>query len=258
LNGKPLAQRVALVTGVSRRQGIGFAIAGRLAALGADLYVHSFAAFDARQAWGSEPAGPGALARELEGHGGRVLHQDLDLSDPGAPERLLAAAVQAFGHVDALVANHADGGIGRLEELTSAAIDQHLAVNVRATLLLIKEFAAQHDGRPGGRVVLLISGQHLEPMPGELAYVASKGALHQLTLSLAAHLAPRGITVNAVNPGATDTGYASPALYQEVLARQPMGRWGQPDDAARLIAWLATDEASWITGQVLNSTGGGT
>ena len=86
-------------------------------------------------------------------------------------------------------------------------------------------------------------------MPGELAYAASKGALHQLTASLAAHLAPRGITVNTVNPGATDTGYATEALYQAVIDREPLGRWGRPEDAARLIGWLAADEARWVTGQ---------
>lgn len=116
---------------------------------------------------------------------------------------------------------------------------------------------AQHDGRPGGRVILLTSGQHLNPMPGELAYVASKGALHQLTLSLSAHLISRGITVNTVNPGATDTGYASAELYESIRIAHPQGRWGQPENAARLIGWLATDEAQWITGQVINSTGDG-
>jgi 3-oxoacyl-[acyl-carrier protein] reductase len=94
-------------------------------------------------------------------------------------------------------------------------------------------------------------------MPGELAYIASKGALHPLGLSLSAYLAPRGITVNVVNPGATDTGYASPELYRKILALEPRGRWGKPDDAARLIGWLCTDDAGWITGQVINSTGGG-
>ena len=102
---------------------------------------------------------------------------------------------------------------------------------------------------------MMTSGQHLSPMPGELAYIASKGAIHQLTASLAAHLASREITVNTVNPGATDTGYATPDLYQAVIEHHPRRRWGVPDDAARLIAWLATDEATWITGQVINSTG---
>jgi 3-oxoacyl-[acyl-carrier protein] reductase len=104
---------------------------------------------------------------------------------------------------------------------------------------------------------MMTSGQHLSPMPGELPYIASKGAIHQLTASLAAHLAPRGITVNSINPGATDTGYADEKLIEEVLALEPQGRWGEPDDAARLIAWLCSDDARWITGQVINSTGGG-
>jgi 3-oxoacyl-[acyl-carrier protein] reductase len=94
-------------------------------------------------------------------------------------------------------------------------------------------------------------------MPNELAYIASKGALNQLTLSLSADLIRRGITVNTVNPGATDTGWASGELYESIRDLNPQGRWGQPEDAARLIGWLATDEAQWITGQVLNSTGGG-
>jgi 3-oxoacyl-[acyl-carrier protein] reductase len=90
-----------------------------------------------------------------------------------------------------------------------------------------------------------------------LAYIASKGALYPLTLSLSAHLARRRITVNAVNPGATDTGYASPELYKTVLEQEPQGRWGLPEDAAKLVAFLCTDDAQWITGQTINSTGGG-
>lgn len=147
--------------------------------------------------------------------------------------------------------------MGSLEELTAAEVDKHLQVNVRGTLLLVQEFAAQHDGRSGGQVILLTSGQHLNPMPGELAYVASKGTLHQLRMSLLAHLIGRGITVNTVNPGATDTGYASAELYETIRIAHPQGRWGQPEDAARLIGWLVTDDAQWITGQVINSTGGG-
>jgi 3-oxoacyl-[acyl-carrier protein] reductase len=130
-------------------------------------------------------------------------------------------------------------------------------VNTRATLLLVQEFAARYDGTHPGRVIMMTSGQHRGPMPGELPYAASKGALHQLTASLAVHLAPRGITVNTVNPGATDTGWADPATHRAVLAAEPMGRWGTPEDAARLIGWLVGPDAGWVTGEVVNSTGGG-
>ena len=253
----PLLGRVAVVTGVSRRVGIGYAVASRLAALGADLFVHSFAPFDADQPWGADPEGVGPLLADLRNMGVQVEHSDADFADTGAPGEIMASAVRALGHVDILVANHAYSTSGTLEELTAVQIDAHLQVNVRASLLLAQALAAQHDGRPGGRVVLMTSGQHLHPMPGELAYVASKGALHQLTASLAAHLAPRGITVNTVNPGATDTGYATPDLHAAVRAAEPQGRWGQPEDAARLIGWLCTDDARWVTGQVINSTGGG-
>ena len=252
-----LQGRVAVVTGVSRRAGIGFAVASRLAALGADLFLHSFAPFDVAQPWGADQEGTAALAAELQQFGVKVEQKEADFADPDAPHAILAAAVQAFGHVGILVANHAYSTLGSLEELTAAQIDAHLQINVRGSLLLTQAFAAQHDGRAGGRAVLMTSGQHLTSMAGELAYAASKGALHQLTASLAAHLAPRGITVNTVNPGATDTGYADEELRQAVIAAEPMGRWGRPEDAARLIGWLATDDACWVTGQVINSTGGG-
>lgn len=248
---------MALITGVSRRIGIGFAVANRLAQLGADLLIHAYAPYDAQQPWGADPNGPPALVEALRAHGRRVELVEADFADPDAPGRVMAAAVAAYEHVDILVANHAYSTMGALEEVTADQIDRHMAVNVRGSLLLVKEFAAQHDGRPGGRVVLMTSGQHLGPMPGELAYIASKGALHQLTLSLSAHLASRGITVNTVNPGATDTGWAPPEAVEAVRTRHPQGRWGEPDDAARLIAWLATDDARWITGQVINSNGGG-
>jgi 3-oxoacyl-[acyl-carrier protein] reductase len=253
----PLHNRIALVTGVSRRVGIGFATAQRLAELGADLLIHSYAPFDARQPWGADCDGPGALVEALRATGRRAEHVEADFADPEAPQQVLAAAIDAFGHVDILVANHAYSRPGALEVLSAAEIDAHLQINVRASLLLVQAFAAQHDGRAGGRVILMTSGQHLGPMPGELAYIASKGALHQLTQSLSAHLVGRGITLNTVNPGATDTGYATPELYDAVRALEPQGRWGQPEDAARLIGWLATDDAQWITGQVINSTGGG-
>jgi 3-oxoacyl-[acyl-carrier protein] reductase len=93
-------------------------------------------------------------------------------------------------------------------------------------------------------------------MPGELAYALQKGALASVTRSLATTLAEQAITVNTVNPGPVDTGYATGETYDAVAALFPGGSWGMPDDPARLIAWLATDEAGWITGQVIDSEGG--
>lgn len=223
-----LSDRVAVVTGVGKPAGIGFAVLHRLEERGAQVFAHA-----------SEPQ-PGRFVA--------------DFADPDAPTALFAAARERFGHVDILVANHALSESGRLGETTAAQLDAHFAVNVRASILLAKELAAQHDGRPGGRVVLMTSGQHLGPMPTELAYAVSKGALHQATATLADELAERGITVNSVNPGPTDTGWGIGDL--EPYPAMPLGRWGEPDDAARLIAWLCTDEAAWLTGQVLNSEGG--
>ena len=99
----------------------------------------------------------------------------------------------------------------------------------------------------------MTSGQDLGPMPGEVAYAASKAALASITKTLADQLADRGITLNTVNPGPVDTGYAPPDVHEVIRRHFPQGRWGTPDDPARLIAWLATDEAAWITGQVINS-----
>jgi 3-oxoacyl-[acyl-carrier protein] reductase len=252
-----LKGRVALVTGVSRRKGIGLAIANQLAILGADVFIHSFTPYDADREWGADPDGMSALITALQKHGTKIAHAEGDFSDPAVPEKIMQNAVQIFGHIDILVANHTYSTMGSLEELTAADIDMHLQVNVRGTLLLAQAFAAQHHQKSGGRVILLTSGQQLNPMPGELAYVASKGALQQLTMSLSAHLIPRGITVNTVNPGATDTGWANAEVFDFVRAANPQGRWGNPADAARLIGWLATDDAQWITGQTINSNGGG-
>jgi 3-oxoacyl-[acyl-carrier protein] reductase len=222
---QPLAGRVALVTGVSRRAGIGFAIARRLAQDGADLFLHSWAPFDAAPPWGADPDGADVLAAELRDGGRRVEHLAADFRAAEASQQFVDAAIAAFGHVDILIATHAYSTLGTLERLRAGENDTHLAVNVRGTSLLIKDWAAQHDDmRAGGRVMLMTSGHHRSPMPGELAYVAAKGALHQLTASLAGHLAPRQITVNTIDPGATDMGHAAPSFFEAVLRQQPQGR----------------------------------
>jgi 3-oxoacyl-[acyl-carrier protein] reductase len=240
-----LSGRAAVVTGVSRRNGIGFAVARRLSGVEARVLTHSWSRADEHDE-GDELA---ATLAELR----TPAHVEADFADPAAPAHVLAAAGDAFGHVDILVVNHTRSTTMSLSELTAEELDAHLHVNVRASLLLVKEFARQHDGRAGGRVVLFTSGQHLGPMRSEIPYAASKGALHQITATLADELVERGITVNALNPGPTDTGWAagvdpSPAM--------PLGRFGQPDDAARLVLWLCSDDGAWVTGQVIDSEGG--
>jgi 3-oxoacyl-[acyl-carrier protein] reductase len=245
-----LASRNALVTGVSRRAGIGYAVVRRLLDAGAAVFIQGWTPHDAAQHWGAEPGGTEAIAQELG-----VPFLEADFADAETPEHVVATAAETLGPLDVLVVNHARSGHGRLDQLMAGEIDAFLHENVRATLLLMREFAVRHDGsRVGGRVVLLTSGQHLGPMPREVAYAVSKGALQQATLTLADELADRGITVNTVNPGPTDTGAG--LADQDPASTMPFGRWGEPDDAARLIVWLCSDEARWITGQTIDSEGG--
>jgi 3-oxoacyl-[acyl-carrier protein] reductase len=257
----PLRGRVALVTGVSRRAGIGYATARRLAALGASLFLHHYAPHDRGQPWGADPGGIpavlGGVSSALAADEARVHDAQLDLADPNAPSQLISAAAGQLGHLDILVCNHArSGGDGPLGTLDAAMLDAHWAVNTRSSILLAQAFAAQHDGRPGGRIIFMTSGQDLGPMTGEIAYAASKGALASITRTLADSLASRPITLNTVHPGPVDTGYATPEDHETVRRHFPQGRWGTPDDPARLIAWLATDEAAWITGQIIHTEGG--
>jgi 3-oxoacyl-[acyl-carrier protein] reductase len=245
-----LAGRHALVTGVSRRAGIGYGVARRLRDAGAAVFIHGWTPHDATQRWGAEQGGTEAVAGELA-----VPFVEADFADPAAPVQVVAAAAEALGPLDIVVVNHARSGHGRLADLTAGEIDSFLHENVRAALLLVREFAARYDdSRDGGRVLLMTSGQHLAPMAREVAYAVSKGALQQATATLADELADRGITVNAVNPGPTDTGWG--LADQDPGATMPFGRWGHPDDAARLITWLCSDDARWITGQTINSEGG--
>lgn len=260
----PLSGRTALVTGAARRGGIGHAIASRLARMGASLCVHHLASHDAAQPWGADDT-EAALdgLRELLAPGAVLTDVSADLADPQAPEQVLTHATGVLGHLDVLVCNHArSGGDGPLVDQTVETLDGHWQVDTRSTLLLTAGFARRHDGRQGGRVVWMTSGQQLGPMPGEVAYAAAKAALAGVTSTVAEELAARGILLNTVNPGPVDTGYLAPGTTDrpELLAwireRFPTGRFGEPDDPARLVAWLVSDEGRWVVGQVLSSEGG--
>lgn len=262
MSSLPLAGRVAVVTGVSRRRGIGLAVASRLASMGTSLFIHHYRPHDEDQPWGADAIDDLVAKLRAKLTSGSSLHElSLDLSRPDAPDQLIEAVVAAFGHLDILVCNHAQSGRdGALSDVTGEMLDRHWQVNARSTVLATRAFAEQHDGREGGRVVWMTSGQAKGAMTSEIAYVASKAALAGLTASVADGLIERGIVLNTVNPGPVNTGYLDRDVLQEdhpkLLEHFPSGRFGEPDDPARLIAWLVSDEGRWVVGQVIDSEGG--
>lgn len=233
----------ALVTGVSRRAGIAWRTAEHLQHLGWALSTSGWPAHDEEQPWGGDSQPPESAEWNW---------QAADLADPVVPERLVADHLARHAGLDALVAIHARSCAGELGELTAAELDLSFAVNTRATLLLVQAAAAAGVRR----VVLFTTGVHRDPMPTEIPYATSKAALQGITTSLAAALARRGATVNCINPGPVDTGYADEATAVHVSARMPAGRWGLPSDIAPVVAWLLSDDAAWITGQTFDADGG--
>ena len=263
----PLAGRTVLVTGVSRRVGIGHAIACRAADYGASIVAHHYRPHDVSQPWGADDVE--AVMASIRSHligPAQLIDVPADLAAPGEPARVVEQAAATAGHLDALVCNQAmSSPDGPLSEMTEAVLDAHWTVDARASILLAQAFAAQEvfaapvppgPGRRRGAIVFLTSGQGLGPLPGEIAYAAAKAAIAGVTLTISEELIDAGITVNTVNPGPVDTGYLTEEIRQATAAMFPQGRWGEPDDAARLITWLLTDEARWITGQVISSEGG--
>jgi 3-oxoacyl-[acyl-carrier protein] reductase len=238
-----LRGRTVLVTGGNT--GIGAATVRVFAAEGARVGLAYF----------EKPERAEALVDEVRAGGGRAAAFEADLADAAVIPRLLDQVETALGPMTVLVNNAAHSTSDGYEALSAATLDRHYFVNARATGLLTAELGRRFEGE-WGRVVNLTSGQSLGAMPGELAYVASKGAIEALTRTLALELAPRGITVNAVDPGATDTGWMSTELRAQMLRRAPFGRLGTPEDAARLILFLSSAQAGWITGQVIHSRGG--
>jgi 3-oxoacyl-[acyl-carrier protein] reductase len=236
--------KTAVITGVSRQIGIGYAIARRLHSDGWQASLSGWPAHDVEQPWGADSAAP-----DLPG----LPWQAVDLGDPATPDRLVADHLTRFGSIDALVAVHARSSDQDLATVTAAEMDTSFAVNARATVLLVRA-AARAGAR---RVVLFTTGVHRAPMPTEIPYAMSKAAIQGITASLAAALAGSGTTVNCVNPGPVDTGYADPDAHAFVASRMPIApRWGEPDDIAGVVAWLLSDDAAWITGQTIDFDGG--
>jgi 3-oxoacyl-[acyl-carrier protein] reductase len=251
-----LEGKVALITGVSRRIGIGAAIAHSMAQAGCHLFTTWYSAYD-RLAYGKDSSIEAleilAMARAK---GVKAEGIPADLGDPDTPVKVFDAAEQAIGPVDILINNAAYNLNADIYHVTVESMDAHYAVNLRGAVLLCAEFSHRHNGRPGGRIINLTSGQSVGPMPDEIPYITTKGAIEALTVSLSEALIRKGITVNAVDPGATDTGWINPDLHAALVAAYPAGRVGTPLDAARIILYLASSQAAWITGQIIHSRGG--
>lgn len=250
LTSAPLAGRVALVTGLSRPAGIAMAVARRLHELGAVVHATGWPPHDASMAWGAADVGdlPFPVARH-------------DLEDPEAPARVVDEVVGARGRLDIVAAVHARSSEAGFDDVDAAELDRCWAANVRSIVLLAQRFAAVHDpapadGPPTGRMLWCTSGQHRAPMDLEIAYAVSKGALHQMTLSVDRALSRSGIVANCINPGPVDTGWAAPEIHEAVAERFPDGRWTSPAQIADLVGFLVSDAGAVIRGQVIDAESG--
>jgi 3-oxoacyl-[acyl-carrier protein] reductase len=245
---------VALVTGASRLKGIGAAIAIALAEDGWDVGLTSWTAYDVAQPW--QQAGdvePEAVVAAVRAAGARCTRIEADFFDAATPAAVFDQVGRDLGPVTGLVVNHTECVVSGLRDTTIESFDRHYAVNVRAPWLLMRELAQRFPvGAEAGRVVTLTSDHVI----GNLPYGATKAAANCVALAATAELAPLGITVNAVNPGGTDTGWMQPEHLEHIAATSPSGVPSTTDDAARLVRWLFSPAGRWINGQLLYSNGG--
>ena len=238
-----LAGKVAVVTGAAR--GLGLAIATRFAEEGARVLLADLS--------GDAVA---AAAATLGQPGLRV-----DVSKRDEVDRMVASATESFGQVDILVNN---AGLYRntpLQELTEAEFDQLLAVNLKSALFGIQAVAPQMVARRSGSIVNVASVAARLGAIGTIAYSVSKAGVAQLTNVAAIELAPHNVRVNAVGPGTFATemsvgAYADPTLHSKILPRIPMGRMGQPEEAAGVALFLASDDSTYVTGKTIYVDGG--
>jgi NAD(P)-dependent dehydrogenase (short-subunit alcohol dehydrogenase family) len=246
-----LEDKSAIVTGAT--SGIGRATVRRFVAEGASVL-----------AVGRNREALSSLAASTAGEPGHVAAFAGDVTDVHEPERIVQAALEAFSGIDVLVNAAGIIGAGSVETTTDEGWDQMLDVNLRAPFRLMRA-AATHLAKRRGAIVNVSSVTGLRAFPGVLAYCVSKAGVDQLTRCAALELAPRGVRVNAVNPGVVVTqlhrrsGFTE-AQYRDFLEHSktthPLGRVGQPEEIAEAILWLASDRSGWITGETLALDGG--
>jgi 3-oxoacyl-[acyl-carrier protein] reductase len=284
-----LKGRIALVTGGNNPHGIGAAVAKALAEQGAMVFIHYFRQ-EAAAPQSDEPDAPGLdlyyamqsrsadkVVQAIRDAGGRAECWEADLHNPAAVPRLFDGAEETFGPVEILVNNAADYEADtfmpqklleqgeqhlweegpRTSTIHAASHERNFGVNTRAAALAMAEFAKRHalHELSWGRVVN-ISADCSQGSPAEVSYRASKYALESYSRSAAAELGPLGITVNVVSPGPIQTGYISREAEKELIKSIPLGRVGLPEDISAAVIFLASEQAGWITGQLVTVHGG--
>ena len=242
---RPLAGKVAIVTGGSR--GIGRAAAEALGQRGATVVVNYAERADAAA----------EVVAAIEAAGGRALAVQERLDGPEPVRRLFEATIEAFGGVDLLVLNAGTARFAPVDTFDEAEVDAMLATNVKATFFAFQE-AARHL-RDGGRIVAVSAAMTAVGYPNTLLYAGTKGAIEQFALAASKELGGRGITVNVVAPGATETdlylGLSTEASRKVAADRSPMGRLATPADIGDAIAMLCSDETRWVSGQIIRVNG---
>jgi len=242
-----LAGRVALITGAAR--GIGAATAVRLATDGAQVVVNYST---------SQQAAEETVAIITQA-GGIAVAVQADVSDTLAVRHLFDAVEKAFGSVSILVNNAGVYEMRTVEQEDQAHFEKVFHANVLSTLLTTAEFARRFTGKVG-RVVNISSGGARSAISGGAVYCASKAAVEALTRGHALELGSKGITVNTVAPGVTETEMMKHGLSEEVkqhmIHNTTLGRLGQPEDIAAVVAFLCSDDGQWMTGQALDANGG--
>ncbi|WP_298955168.1 glucose 1-dehydrogenase [uncultured Methylobacterium sp.] len=243
-----LEGKVAVVTGASK--GIGAGIARALAREGAAVVVN----------YASSREGAEAVVAAITAAGGRAIAVQGDVTVAAQADALIEAAVREFGRLDVLVNNSGVYAFAPIEEVTEEHYRRQFDVNVLGVLLASRA-AAKHLTE-GGSIVTISSAITDVLMPGSAVYSGTKGAVNAISGVLANELAPRRIRVNVVSPGYVTTegthsaGIAGSEMEAGLVAETPLGRAGRPDDIADVVAFLASDDARWVTGEVINASGG--
>jgi len=249
-------KKIAIVTGVSRLKGIGREICCELAKREFDIFFTYWTEYDNQMPWKVNENEPVLIQEEIRELGVKCERLELDLSKENAIEILFSEAKNRLGLPLVLVNNATYSTQTTIDNLTASELNKHYEVNLKATTLLTIEFVKQFGFSKNGRIINLSSGQSLGQMPNEIAYAITKGAIETLTCTLSQEIASKGITINSVNPGPNDTGWMDKKMKSELLNQFPMGRIGTPKDTAKLIGFLTSEDAEWITGQIIHSEGG--